>query len=149
MKEEARFQIRGTVKHVGQKSAGQRVFTEMIVKVAGYQQNAPDEHEIAVWDDELAPVARAAAGRQALIIGRLRSSRNQHGYCNERLVADAVLVEPTAGHAHGASSWEEPAQPTAHETAKANGYQPQPERGGRSFTPAQVHEELADEDIPF
>lgn len=132
MKEEARFQIRGRVVRAYDKVVGQWKVVCLVVKVAAGKEGAEDEHEVNVWDKELQEVARRCQGRQALILGRLRCQRNQNGYVNPKLSAEALLVEPAEPAAYGAAA------PTAHERAKANG-----------FTPEQVHEELADDDIPF
>lgn len=135
MKEEAKFQIRGSVVRAYDKAIGKWQVVCLQLKVSGGKEDAADDElEVNVWQDELKDVARSCQGRQALVLGRLRCKRNQHGFLNPTLSADAILVEPDTRRAYGAAA---PA-PTAHERSKANG-----------FTPAEIHADMADDDIPF
>lgn len=150
MKEEARFQIRGRVERAYDKVAGKWQIVCLTVKAAAVKDGAEGEYEVEVWDDQLKELARACKGKAALLLGRIRSRRNENGYVNPRFSLDAIMVEPAAApvelrrgepgtvHAAGATA------PTPHRQAKANGYQPQPE------DPLPWEEEnMAKDDIPF
>ena len=141
MKEEARVQFRGRVERVFDKAVGQWQVVCLLLKVAGGKEGAPDdEFEVNVWQDELKAVARRCQGRQALVVGRVRCKRNANGYLNPTFSAEALLVEPeeVGSRKSDVGGDRREAGVSQHERAKANG-----------FTPEQVHEELAEDDIPF
>ena len=120
MKHEARFQIRGTVTDCRDETYGESKRSSLTLRVQ-VSQDKTALFNLSVWDAELCRVAAACRGKHVLVLGRLTGGKNERGYFNVWLAADAIMVEPGTVHAAGASA---PA-PSPHRHAKANGYQPQ------------------------
>lgn len=154
MKEETRFQFTGRVASTYDKAVGQRQVVCLVLRVAaGKEGETEDELEVNVWRDELKEVARRCQGRQALVLGRARCKRNQHGYLNPTFSADAILVEPGTGRAYGAadSAGAPPRQGYANGGVSRRDMPsaPAPQQTQTFSAKAALGEDMAADDIPF
>lgn len=141
MKHESRFQIRGVVTDCRDETYQESRKCALVLKVQVSQDKA-FLFEVSVWDEWLCRVAARCKGKNVLVLGRLTGGKNERGYFNVWMRAEALMVEPGSERAAGGVA---PAAPAAaqHAQAKANGYQPQADE------PLPWEENMANDDIPF